>query len=451
MTVSATGQLQAEETIKPIKLMLVDDEPQMLSALQRLFRGEHYAVETFTNPLEALKSLESERFDVIVSDMRMPTMSGADFLLSASQLWPNTPRILLTGYSDQESTVRAINDAKIHQYIAKPWDNQELKKVVDEAAELAQSTQKKEHRAKVLERTNLELKKQRKSLNESLQRNTAELEQAVAFVDLAQAQLQHSYETFIKSFANIINLKIGSQADVSLRIQEHCVMVAEALECQEQEIESIKNAALLYQLGKIFLPENLLNRALCDLSENELQSFRNHAVLAEQALMPIEALEYTAKIIRHQNEQVDGNGFPDGLKGPGIPLGSRILKVVIEFNQHLGGITTGKQETITSTIKYMRNFESSKFDAAVLAEYLSLLDGKRAKVALDNEQFIKTAYLKSNMVVARDLHNHDGILLLSKNTSLTKDLINKLKHYEQRNQMELLVPVKTDKVLINEG
>ncbi|MEE2730313.1 MAG: HD domain-containing phosphohydrolase [Pseudomonadota bacterium] len=434
--------------VNPLRVLLVDDEGNMLSALKRMLRGEAYDVSTFNNPLQALEAIQAEEFDVIVSDMRMPEMSGADFLLEAATLWPDTPRILLTGYSDQDSTVRAINEAKIFRYVEKPWDNDELRLLINEAGENHRTVQRRRATRQNLLKKNLALKVKTKNLHDDLERNEAELAQAAMFVDLAQDELRHSYETFIKAFANIINLKIGNESQLSLRIQEHCNMVAKAMECSDAEEEAIRNAALLYQLGKIFLHDSMLRQAFCDLSEADQARFRQHAVLGEQALMPISALESCAKIIRHQNECVDGKGYPDGLKGPAIPLGSRILKVVIDFNQYLGGLITGKAETLQTTIKYMKQHVSSKYDPAVLKQYLSILEGGNAHLVFENEQFIKTSYLTQGMSVSRDLHNHDGILLLSKDTKLSEDLIKKLKLYEKRNQIELLVPVSTSKGVV---
>ena len=91
------------------KILFVDDEKQMLTALNRVFRANNYIVFTANSGQEALNILETETMDVIVSDMRMPEMDGAAFLAKTVDLNPNSRRILLTGYSDQESTVRAIN------------------------------------------------------------------------------------------------------------------------------------------------------------------------------------------------------------------------------------------------------------------------------------------------------------------------------------------------------
>ena len=432
----------------PIKVMLVDDEANMLSALRRMLRGELYEVSVFDNPLSAIEEIHETEFDVIVSDMRMPEMSGADFLLKASEIWPDTPRILLTGYSDQESTVRAINDAKIYRYVEKPWDNEGLRSLIDEAGEAHRTMQRRKSTRQKLLKKNLALKAKTVNLHEDLENTEAELAQAAMFVDLAQEELRHSYATFIKSFANIINLKIGSDSQHSLRIQEHCCMLADAMECSSAEKESIRNAALLYQLGKIFLHDSLCNRAFHELTEADQERFRQHAVLGEQALMPVDALASCARVIRHQNECVDGTGFPDGLNGPAIPIGSRILKVVIDFNQYLSGMLTGSDENIKGTIQYLKKHSGSKYDPAVVKQYLSILEGGKAALVFENEQFIKTAHLNGGMLVSRDLHNHDGILLLSKDTKLSKELIDKLKIYEKRNDIELLVPVKTSKGIV---
>src|SRR5476649_2848238 len=105
----------------PQTLLLVDDEPSILSALRRLFRPQGYRVLTAEGGAAALELVRDDTVDLVISDMRMPGMDGAQFLEKLRKLQPQAIRILLTGYADISSTIAAINGGEIHRYIAKPW------------------------------------------------------------------------------------------------------------------------------------------------------------------------------------------------------------------------------------------------------------------------------------------------------------------------------------------
>jgi adenylate cyclase len=107
-------------------VLLVDDEPSILSALRRSLRATRYDVLTADSGAAALDMLASTEVDLIISDMRMPYMNGAEFLARAQALYPDTMRVLLTGYSEVDSVVRAINEGGVYRYLNKPWDDQDL-------------------------------------------------------------------------------------------------------------------------------------------------------------------------------------------------------------------------------------------------------------------------------------------------------------------------------------
>ncbi|WP_246751347.1 response regulator, partial [Vibrio cholerae] len=112
-----------------LNVLLLDDENDILKALNRVLRMD-YNVVTFDNGADALEYLQENPIHIIISDMRMPEMDGADFLAKAREMQPDTVRLLLTGYADIQSTVRAVNAGGIHTYISKPWDNENLKLIV---------------------------------------------------------------------------------------------------------------------------------------------------------------------------------------------------------------------------------------------------------------------------------------------------------------------------------
>jgi len=107
-------------------LLAVDDEPNILAALRRLFRATGWRILTAWHAEEALALLATEPANAVLSDMRMPGMDGVQLLERVSQGWPRTARLLLTGQADLGSTIAAINRGRLHRYITKPWNDDEL-------------------------------------------------------------------------------------------------------------------------------------------------------------------------------------------------------------------------------------------------------------------------------------------------------------------------------------
>lgn len=118
------------------KILCVDDEHAILSSLRRVFRRQGYNIMTASSGAEALTILESDDFDLLISDMRMPQINGDKLLSEAAQRWPDTARILLTGYSDLESTENAENQGEIYCRIDKPWDDEVLMGKVKEVLQV---------------------------------------------------------------------------------------------------------------------------------------------------------------------------------------------------------------------------------------------------------------------------------------------------------------------------
>ncbi|MDQ5903807.1 MAG: hypothetical protein QG672_1400, partial [Pseudomonadota bacterium] len=114
-------------------LLLVDDEPDILNSLKRLLRRSGYRILTAGSAAEGLELLALNDVQVIVSDQRMPIMSGAEFLSRVKSLYPETMRIVLSGYTELASLTDAINRGAIYKFVTKPWDDDELREVIREA------------------------------------------------------------------------------------------------------------------------------------------------------------------------------------------------------------------------------------------------------------------------------------------------------------------------------
>ena len=114
-------------------LLFVDDESNILSSLKRLFRPLGYRIFTAEGGAQGLEIMEREIVDLVLSDMRMPEMNGAQFLEKVREKWPDTVRILLTGYAEIGATIDAINKGQIYRYVSKPWEHNDITLIVKHA------------------------------------------------------------------------------------------------------------------------------------------------------------------------------------------------------------------------------------------------------------------------------------------------------------------------------
>jgi|CXWL01.1.fsa_nt_gi diguanylate cyclase (GGDEF)-like protein/PAS domain S-box-containing protein len=159
-------------------LLFVDDDPNVLKALRRLFRHESYVIYLAAGGAEGLDILRQHAVDLIISDMRMPEMNGAEFLAQAVEHWPETIRILLTGYADLQSTIDAVNKGRIFSYCNKPWNDEELKLLVRNALEQKRLREERERLSIIIQQQNDELKTLNEHLEERVAQRTEQLDQA---------------------------------------------------------------------------------------------------------------------------------------------------------------------------------------------------------------------------------------------------------------------------------
>ncbi len=118
-------------------LLLLDDEENVLRALVRLLRRDGYNIETASNARQAFEILAAQPVQVIISDQRMPDISGTEFLSRVKDLYPDTVRLILSGYSDFDSLTEAVNRGAVYRFVAKPWDDEELRRMVRDAFRMA--------------------------------------------------------------------------------------------------------------------------------------------------------------------------------------------------------------------------------------------------------------------------------------------------------------------------
>lgn len=416
----------------PCTLLFVDDEPNILSSLRRLFRPLGYRVLTAESGEEGLSILAEERVDLVISDMRMPAMNGAQFLEQVRMRSPDTVRILLTGYADVGAIVEAINKGQIYRYVAKPWEDNDIVIGVRHALERQQLEREKGRLEALTRQQNEELKELNATLEDKVRVRTEELRQAMG-------ELKKSFITSIRVFSNLIEMRESSFAGHSKRVAELGRTVAQKMGLSEGEVQDIFLAGLLHDIGKIGLSDKLLTRPSLTLGGQDRIDFAKHAVNGEASLMALEQLHEAAKLIRSHHERFDGLGYPDGLKGLEIPLGARILAVVNDYDAAQIGTLSDKRLGATEALSMLIANRERRYDPTVVDALAEAVAGPKTTVKRKAEVQTISNELKPGMILARDLYNAETMLLLPKNTVLDQRYIDKVREFERANDRPLTI------------
>jgi adenylate cyclase len=326
------------------KILVVDDEAANLRILERLFRTQ-YTVVTAESGAEGLEMLNRHDIALIISDQRMPGMTGIEFLKRAAETRPHTVRIILTGYTDVNALVEAINSGVVYKYATKPWVNEDLKQTVIRALQ---------HYETIKKQYELQMRNQR-----------------------LETRLEASIEGFVKIAAALLDAKEANGH--SERTARYAIAVGRQFNLEADELEQLSVAARLHEIAHIRIPDHVLRKmrsfSESELRENELTEgeYLNLRRDFESGLRMLESvpdLEDAASAIRYQHEHFDGKGFPSNLAGEQIPLSARIIAVADAYDTMTSSLSAGQNND--SAIARLRAAAGKKFDPEVVKAFCSL-------------------------------------------------------------------------------
>ncbi len=359
--------------IFPIRMLCVDDEPNVLKALKRVFRGSNYQVSLAESGFKGLEILAQGGIDIIISDMRMPQMDGAEFLAKAARQWPEVMRILLTGYADIESTIAAVNQGKIYSYCSKPWEDEELKTLIHKAVEEKRMREERVQLFEIIHQQNAQLTEFNKQLEDKVQQRTQQLKKSFKQLDSAHKNLKKQYIDSIRVFAKIIEMRPGIRSGHSSYIANYGKSIAERLQLTEEQQKQVLYAGLLLQIGKMGLPEELLQLPLFQMSTQDKAQYYKHALEGESLLKQMAQLTEAASFVKHQFENYDGSGYPDGLRASEIPTGSRILAIVRDYLSFLEGSMSGDKMSVANAQLRLQEKKGLLYDPLIVDAFLAVL------------------------------------------------------------------------------
>ena len=314
------------------KVLLVDDEPDNLALLYRTLRGKYDLAKT-TSPLEALEMIKQEHFNCILSDHKMPEIDGVELLKFVNAHYPDTMRLLVTAYTDAGILIDAINYAKIYRYIKKPYNPDELLLITQGALEYWQL----------------------KFDNNALVNDLKEL-----------------FSGTITAIVEALDAKDSYTLGRSRRVTFYAVNMAKALHLSDGTTGKIELAGLLHDIGMIGVSDDILSKVE-KLTPDEYSEIKQHVSHSIKILDDIKQLKDVVEIIKYHHEHFDGNGYPYGLKGEEIPVGSRIIAVADAFDSMVTPKIYRNQVVPAVALAEIKSKAGTQFDPVVVETFEQIL------------------------------------------------------------------------------
>ncbi len=428
--------MEADDTAltdTPMEILFVDDERNVLQSLKRLFMDEEYTVIVANSGEEALDVLEKNmNIGLIVSDQRMPGLTGVDFLEKAREILPDALRILLTGYADINAVADAINRGGAYRYITKPWNDDDLLQIIKEAAQRYALTKENLRLQAIVHKQNEELKNWNSQLEYFVQEQTLELQKKGDELQGLYQNLQKGFKNTIVAFSSLLALRDKGTRNHSKNVAEISVKMAKAMGMTGPEVEAIVAASLLHDIGKIGMPDLLLLRDTGEMNEEEKHEYMQHPVRGQTAIDSVEELREAGVLIRHHHEWYNGKGFPDGLRGEKIPIGARIISIADFFERTFSKCQAG--DVLETALIVVNKEMGVRFDTQIYPVFQSVAREiySRGEIKLGTnmiETEVAVSDVTVGMIVSRDVKSGTGIMLLTKGVRLNNNNIQALKRY----------------------
>ncbi len=321
-------------------LLLVDDEEDNLFLLKRTLERD-YPVVAVTSAEEALEVFARERVDLLLADNRLPGMSGIQLCAEVANRWPDTARILVTGFTEVRDLLDAINEGQVYQYITKPWDAPQLKLTVRRALEA------------------FELQQETKRMVSRLWENFMRLK-----------------DNYLRSLVSLVAAVEGHDrfmAGHSQRVRDYALALGREVGVPEDQLKHLEWGAQLHDLGTHWVSADILRKPSA-LDEGELAQMRKHPALGAGLLEFSYAFDEVRDIILTHHERWDGSGYPAGLACEEIPLMARIVAVAETYDALTSDRPHRPAYPPAEAREVMARSAGSHLDPTLVDHFLLLLD-----------------------------------------------------------------------------
>lgn len=327
------------------RILIVDDEPEITAILSDLFAGK-YDCTTAGSAEEALGRLAGKEYELVVSDITMPGMSGLDMIPHVKNDAPNTVVVMISGMQTVESAIDALRLGAF-DYVMKPFDLRQVEAVVKRA----------------LEHQDLIVAKQRYEdhLEELVEQRTAELDRALN-------SLEDAYRSTLKALTAALETRDLETHGHSERVVTYSMRLGREYGLDSQRTKSLEFGSLLHDIGKIGVPDLILRKP-AKLTPEEWVVMREHPLHGQQILRGIAFLEGAARVVAQHHEKWDGSGYPLGLGGEEIDVCARIFSVADAFDAITSNRVYRKGKPYHAAAQELDDWSGKQFDPKVIEAF----------------------------------------------------------------------------------
>jgi len=327
------------------RILIVDDEVEITEILADLL-SEDYQCLKAASAEQALDLLGQHQFQLVISDITMPGMSGLDMIPHVKQLSPETVVVMISGMQTVESAIGALRLGAF-DYLMKPFDLRQVEAVVKRA----------------LEHYDLVVAKQRyeNHLEELVEQRTVELDRALN-------SLEGSYRSTLKALTAALETRDSETHGHSERVVSYSLRLGREYGLSAEEMKSLEFGSLLHDIGKIGVPDSILRKP-AKLTEEEWVRMREHPVHGQQILRGIEFLQGAARVVAQHHEQWNGTGYPLGLQGEEIDICARIFAVADAFDAITSDRVYRRGKSYEAAAQELDDWSGRQFDPKVVEAF----------------------------------------------------------------------------------
>ena len=344
-------------TTTPRTILVVDDDPAIRKVLSLGLERMGYQVRLATNGREGLDFLEAGDYDpdCILLDIRMPVLSGKEALPRIKELKPMTPVVMLTAYNDLSTGLEAMKSGAF-DYLVKPSRLDQIEETIGRAVRYRTIIREKLDR----DRKNEEY---RKNLEQTMESRTLELKETYEKLKVANLQT-------VQVLAETIEAKDRYTQGHCERVRKLSVRIARELGMDREQLEAIEYASLLHDIGKIGIPEHILNKE-GPLDADELEVMKMHPLIGAQILSIVELFAPAINGVRHHHERWDGKGYPDRVSGENINPLARIIALADTFDAMASSRPYRKPIELEAILREIAEESGKQFAPPVVHVFLS--------------------------------------------------------------------------------
>jgi putative nucleotidyltransferase with HDIG domain len=327
------------------RLLLVDDELEITEILADLL-SDSYTCSRAASAEQALKRLQEDEFELVISDITMPGMSGLEMIPEVKRISPNAVVVMISGMQTVESAIGALRLGAF-DYLMKPFDLRQVEAVVKRA----------------LEHHELISAKQRyeNHLEELVEQRTAELDRALD-------SLEGAYRSTLRALTAALETRDSETHGHSERVVTYSLRLGREYGLNREDMKALEFGSLLHDIGKIGVPDSILRKP-SKLTEEEWVRMREHPLHGQQILRGIEFLQGAARVVAQHHEKWDGSGYPLGLREEDIDVCARIFSVADAFDAITSDRVYRRGKSYEAAAQELDDWAGKQFDPKVVEAF----------------------------------------------------------------------------------